>query len=632
MILNADIVRRFDKWLVVICLLMLVFFAYVMHINMATGHSQPYLSEVKYANSQLESFSISRLDDSLDVPWITVANPINLGIQQGQHWIYFHLPEGSDTDDPSLLEVAYPLLDQVTAYFFTDHQALPIHIAVSGDSTVFHNREIQLPSIVFPIPSVQSDIYVILKVVTSGPVKIPLKVWKTSEFVAYSAELNLTIGCFYGFLLAICLSTFFLFLTTRRSVFVFYSAYVFCLLVTLVTLAGLLHAYIGIEKLGFEQHVIAVWANAAVFFVILFTRLLFNLKHEYKKLDGYLKAAALVCIGSMIISMFLPHHILMGAFLFLLSSVVLTTFTVICWLALKGITIARYYCLAWSFLLVSAIIAILDYFGVITTSIPIHYLLMVGATMETLLLTYVVAIGYSQHREQLYASNQKALVQERAVLSAQEDLMTMQQQYQDELEYKVQERTLELEIALRELSEANQELERLNSIDSLTGIRNRRYFDKRLLAEGRRSRREKSALSLAMLDIDHFKQINDRYGHSAGDACICHVATLLQQVLKRSCDDVCRYGGEEFGVILPNTDLEGARTVIETMRQKVENTPVIVDGEGIQMTLSAGVSSVVVTAQDQETILFKHADSLLYRAKQSGRNKVVAEHYTGIAS
>ncbi len=165
------------------------------------------------------------------------------------------------------------------------------------------------------------------------------------------------------------------------------------------------------------------------------------------------------------------------------------------------------------------------------------------------MLAFILAISYSRQRDFMLSAKEDALEKEREAVRAKQALIELQQSTQDELEYKVGERTLELEIALRELSEANRELEKLNTIDPLTGIRNRRHFDKRLQAEGRRSRREQTPLALAMVDIDHFKSVNDQHGHSAGDACIQHVATILQQQLKRLSDDVCRYGGEEFGLI-----------------------------------------------------------------------------------
>ena len=141
--------------------------------------------------------------------------------------------------------------------------------------------------------------------------------------------------------------------------------------------------------------------------------------------------------------------------------------------------------------------------------------------------------------------------------------------------------------------------------------------------EGRRSRREQTPLALAMIDIDHFKQINDQYGHSVGDTCIRHVAQMLHSLLKRPSDDLCRYGGEEFAIILPNTETEGAGQLIESIRQQLADTPCIIDNESISLTLSGGVASAIISHEDAEIELLKLADERLYAAKQAGRNRVV---------
>lgn len=137
----------------------------------------------------------------------------------------------------------------------------------------------------------------------------------------------------------------------------------------------------------------------------------------------------------------------------------------------------------------------------------------------------------------------------------------MEAESNEKLERMVQERTLELEIALRELNEANQKLTEQATIDSLTGVKNRSTFDKRLQAEGRISRRQQTPLALLMLDIDRFKTINDKHGHLAGDQTLKSIADTLKNILRRPSDLVSRFGGEEFAIILPNTDTSGALRV-----------------------------------------------------------------------
>jgi diguanylate cyclase (GGDEF)-like protein len=202
--------------------------------------------------------------------------------------------------------------------------------------------------------------------------------------------------------------------------------------------------------------------------------------------------------------------------------------------------------------------------------------------------------------------------------------MSLQLETKEKLEYAVDERTYELEIAIRELNEANHELERKSSIDALTGVANRRSYDKKVVAEARRSRREKTPLAIAMLDIDNFKAVNDTFGHQCGDEALKHFANVLKNCIKRPSDVICRYGGEEFVVILPNTDIEGARLLMESVRSSTENSQIQCDGKTIKFTVSIGVSTRVIATDTEYELLNAFADKLLYQAKESGRNQVKA--------
>lgn len=192
----------------------------------------------------------------------------------------------------------------------------------------------------------------------------------------------------------------------------------------------------------------------------------------------------------------------------------------------------------------------------------------------------------------------------------------------DELESKVQERTFELNIALQELEEANKELQEKNTIDELTGLYNRRFYDQKILAEHRRSRRNLTPLSLVIIDIDHFKKVNDNYGHLAGDECLVAVAACLKQCLRRSADIMFRYGGEEFCAILPETDSKGAFALAEELRESVAACKVSYGGVVINLTISCGTSTYLQQKDIQPAHLFAAADQALYQAKNSGRNQV----------
>jgi diguanylate cyclase (GGDEF)-like protein len=202
----------------------------------------------------------------------------------------------------------------------------------------------------------------------------------------------------------------------------------------------------------------------------------------------------------------------------------------------------------------------------------------------------------------------------------------------DELESKVQERTLELNIALQELEDANKELQEKNTLDELTGLYNRRFYDQKILAEYRRSRRNLTPLSLVVIDIDHFKKVNDNYGHLAGDECLVTVSACLKQCLRRSSDIMFRYGGEEFCIILPETDSKGALALAEELRESIEACQISYNGIAINLTISCGVSTYLQQKNVQPEHIFAAADQALYQAKNNGRNQVKQQGFETISN
>jgi two-component system cell cycle response regulator len=178
--------------------------------------------------------------------------------------------------------------------------------------------------------------------------------------------------------------------------------------------------------------------------------------------------------------------------------------------------------------------------------------------------------------------------------------------------------------ALESTRADNRRLEELATTDALTRLMNRRALLERLNAEVDRARRFKSQLSLLMLDLDHFKSVNDRHGHLVGDSILRQTGALLSSAV-RTIDVVARYGGEEFVLILPETAVEGAVTFAERLRERVHEHAFEIDAERtIHLTCSVGVATFptqfVLSTED----LFARADEALYRAKSGGRNQVRA--------
>ncbi|MFA5576600.1 MAG: GGDEF domain-containing protein [Tissierellaceae bacterium] len=173
-----------------------------------------------------------------------------------------------------------------------------------------------------------------------------------------------------------------------------------------------------------------------------------------------------------------------------------------------------------------------------------------------------------------------------------------------------------------QLELANLELEKISMVDGLTGISNRRYFDSFMDAIWDINKREDFPLSVIMIDIDHFKSFNDTFGHLNGDICLKTVANTIKDTVGRPGDLVARFGGEEFIVLLSNTDCKGATYVAEKIRKAIEGEIIELEDALTSVTVSLGVSFIDEIGEKVPEDLIAKADEALYRAKDSGRNRV----------
>ncbi len=190
---------------------------------------------------------------------------------------------------------------------------------------------------------------------------------------------------------------------------------------------------------------------------------------------------------------------------------------------------------------------------------------------------------------------------------------------QEELE----RRNAELEQARAHLEQANQALHRLSYLDALTGVANRRHFNEYLDQEWRRAMRKQASLSLVLLDVDHFKRLNDMAGHQYGDDCLRQVGVALAASVRRAGDLAARYGGEEFAVILPDAQPDWVMSFAEEVRQAIAalEIPHPVSPYGV-LTVSVGAATAVAVEQQGVSSLIAAADKALYAAKEAGRNRV----------
>jgi diguanylate cyclase (GGDEF)-like protein len=198
----------------------------------------------------------------------------------------------------------------------------------------------------------------------------------------------------------------------------------------------------------------------------------------------------------------------------------------------------------------------------------------------------------------------------------------IQSEAREQLEARVRARTAELDATLHRLEDANLRLQDFSRRDGLTGVHNRRHFDDVALQVCRQAREQIHPLALLMVDVDHFKEINDRHGHVVGDDCLRAMAQLLDRRVREVGGTLARYGGEEFAVVLPGFDLERSQELAERLRREIEGHELRIEGKLVELTVSIGLYAVPPGYPCSAAELIRHADSALYDAKRGGRNRV----------
>lgn len=572
-----------------------------------------------------------------DIPFDYLAKPLTLdqvkttnewrlnsnhnlssGVTEQVAWLRVKLINKEPTALTILLSIDNPLLDRILIYHYQQHGTLLVKEI--GDSPALENSHIKNePLLVKLTLPAQSQSTVLLNVENKAGLRVPLSIWKNEHYLKHKSKFNLLYGILVGFILSLAFACIVLFSFSKKRYFALTGALLITLWLLVIYLYGFGHHYFPSLISSLEQ-----WAIPSILVIAtcLFKPLFKQLKITYSKpLDyiytryNYLLFASLLLIWWLPIRFFVSFSLLMMLFHCVTIVVNLKHKRSSCLIALLIGAIA--YCLA----LVSLGIMVFNVVDFNSRSLPI-----------TLTSTLICALGLSfatiryfiLERDAQIAEQQAKITQnESHDLLLQERLALQEQAYQD-LEANIEERTFELQVTLRELEEKNRALEQLNMEDPLTQIKNRRYFDKKLIMDLRRSRREQTPLGIIMLDIDNFKVINDSYGHLIGDQTIRAVADIINSHLKRSLDEVARYGGEEFVVLLPNTPLTGALEIAEAIRQTIMETTITVANTEIKFTISAGVYSAIAEDINNPGLFTDYADKALYHAKQNGRNRVVS--------
>jgi len=568
---------------------------------MATAPVQAAPVAFKWLEAPKETLSLGEVRALPPERWQSFGadGVFNRGFSDGSFWLKVQVPP-----EPAnrVLEISYPLLDEVSVHWVLGGEVIQSHH--TGDTLPFSSRPIYHRNFVFLVPSNTEPVTAFVRVQTLGSVQIPVEVTPSAAFLANE---QLSYGwqtVFLGIIIAMALYNLFLFAIVRHATYLWYVLTVVTTGLVQLNFHGLLFQWLWPDAPGINRYFTVPAISLALFFAAMFTLRFLNVRRYSLASYRFLQFLLVGAVGSFLYG-------ILGSYQagIVLISVLAAVATPAAWLIgvqvwRKGQVLGGFYVLAWTPLLIGHLILALSKLGVMPRSFLTEFVPQLGVALEVILLSFAMAYRINLERRRRHEAQEQALV--------------IQQQANQTLEMRVHERTEELE-------RANERLRSISLTDGLTQVANRRRFDQKLEEEWKRAQRHGHPLSLLLLDIDHFKKVNDELGHLVGDDCLSEVAARCASEVQRSEDLLARYGGEEFSILLPATPEQGAIEVAERVRQAVAHSPVHSGAAvaPVSLTISVGVATLVPGLDMEPQELIRQADDALYAAKESGRNRVM---------
>ncbi len=600
---------------------------------------------VEFVEDRLGRYKASQLM-RLDQQWqVHDKETLSFGYTDSVYWFRFKVKNSAAQAVSHLLEIAYPVLDDINLYIFDDHSVQPVAQYQMGDKLPFTTRPVDHRHFVVPLElkSLQDQTW-LLRIKTSSAMQVPMTIWPDLDFFLQDQSRIMGLGVYYGIMFIMVLYNLFVFMSVREENYLYYVFYVASMAGFLASLQGLTFQYCWPNATRWNDSALLILLSGVVLFGCLFTRNFLFLSEGEKKLNYLFGLVMLATVCIAMLANMVAYYILIKIMIIIaVLGIILVIYAgLLRWG--QGYMIARYFTVAWSFMLLGGAVLALNKFNIIPRNFFTENAVQLGSALEVILLSFALAERLNQEKRERFeaqisalnherianaaqtesleqercarAAQEKALIHEREAREAQAQALEIQRKANETLEKKVKERTNELE-------SANKKLAKLSTTDALTGVRNRRYFDQVLEHEFNRASRERTQLSILMMDIDHFKAVNDEYGHQVGDEALRVVASVLLEVMHRTTDLAARYGGEEFAIILPNTDMDGALNVAEKIRKKIEARVIDADGEIFSLTVSIGIMGDSPATGDRVDSWLKAADDALYTAKEGGRNQSI---------
>lgn len=550
----------------------------------------------------------------------------NLGFTLGERF-WGKVELSSQRSDNWFLQIQNSTVDEFNIYVIRNDKIENFTLGRQHSDQTEHKQS-RFPTL--PIDLKKEEIITIyFSVYSHNNLSIPILLYNQSALRAFEKLDSSLLGFYYGIMFCVlCFSILLLALLRDMTYFYYLSAVATLHILSFLNINGIITVLTPTASMWWKQDLLVWSVNMGMFVYILFSRNILCYESISIRYASWFNRLLILPSLSIISSLVLEYKYACMIANFMASSVAILVWILSIYIYLRGTKEAKYFLIAWSSGIVGALIFSFRTNGILPDTLLTRNAWQIGMAIEGLLLALVVGRRIQLERRARRDAQQQLLEQERHVRRVQTESLAKEKKLNEQLEQKVKDRSKDLTALLKKLQQHNIELTKLSVHDSLTQVHNRRFFDDSYPSLWDEAIQKKFDISLILIDVDHFKAINDQYGHLMGDECLKQLGTLLHKQIIHSNGFVARYGGEEFVVVLQGHNVFYAQTLAEKLRTMIAKMEITFCQQTITCTASLGIASVSPLLDQQSRDLIQHCDHALYEAKQKGRNQVVTFGHT----
>ena len=557
------------------------------------------------------------------IPWQRSGDKvINIGYSEDAYWFRFTVKNLTRAEDWYFL-LDLSLIRAIDIYEV--RQGKLENFYHLGDRFEFDARPVDHRNFVVPLTLQQGEMMTLYaRIASDYSVQFPGYIMEKKRFLKHEITTHLMHGAFFGFLVVMIFYNGFLFFSTRDLSYFFYVCFTASLGLFQFAQHGFGFQYLWPTGIWFQHRAVPLLGSTSFVFGALFVQAFLDTRNRsplfHRYINWFMATALVFLVVALFVSEFFAQ--IVNAYLAMIGAILLFVTAIHCWQ--QGAQAARFFVVAWLLFLVATIIFAGNKMGLFPRNLLTEYGMQIGTAIELSLLSFALADRINQSRrkqEELLAQSQ---VYEQIAKSANERALNFERMSKQRLEKNMKSRTEQLQNALKELTAANRQLEEMSTFDSLTGVRNLNYLNDKLQEEWTRAVRDKTWLSLALVSVDEYDIVADRYGYVAAEEILKSLAHAMTERVARPADVVARTANAEFAVVMPNTAPEGAGHVAQAIYNFVASEPLNLGVCSVSVTVSVSVLSRQPVSNDGWLDYLSEAQSLLIEVIENGGDHIRA--------